>query len=110
MNKTIKIIGIVLFVMFLSVYFSRYNTNYYENRNVLTEEAIVKFEQDIKEGKDISINTYLKEAIAEIMFGKEEKDYNNKASTIGLKLSQGIEIGFKKSLKLLFKCMEGLVE
>ena len=43
MNKTIKIIGIVLFVMFLSVYFSRYNTNYYENRNVLTEEAIVKF-------------------------------------------------------------------
>lgn len=100
MNKTIKIIGIVLFVMFLSVYFSRYNTNYYENRNVLTEEAIVKFEQDIKEGKDISINTYL----------KEEKDYNNKASTIGLKLSQGIEIGFKKSLKLLFKCMEGLVE
>ena len=100
MNKTIKIIGIVLFVMFLSVYFSRYNTNYYENRNVLTEEAIVKFEQDIKEGKDISINTYL----------KEEKDYNNKASTIGLKLSQGIEIGFKKSLKLLFKCMEELVE
>lgn len=100
MNKTIKIIGIVLFVMFLSVYFNRYNTNYYENRNVLTEEAIVKFEQDIKEGKDISINTYL----------KEEKDYNNKASTIGLKLSQGIEIGFKKSLKLLFKCMEGLVE
>ena len=100
MNKTIKIIGIVLFVMFLSVYFSRYNTNYYENRNVLTEEAIVKFEQDIKEGKDISINTYL----------KEEKGYNNKASTIGLKLSQGIEIGFKKSLKLLFKCMEGLVE
>ena len=100
MNKTIKIIGIVLFVMFLSVYFSRYNTNYYENRNVLTEEAIVKFEQDIKEGKDISINTYL----------KEEKDYNNKDSTIGLKLSQGIDIGFKKSLKLLFKCMEGLVE
>ena len=61
---------------------------------------MVRFEQDIKEGKDISINTYL----------KEEKDYNNKASTIGLKLSQGIEIGFKKSLKLLFKCMEGLVE
>ena len=86
MNKTIKILGVILIIMFLSVYFSRYNTNYYENRNVLTEEAIVKFEQDIKEGKDISINTYL----------KEEKDYNNKASTIGLKLSQGIEIGFKK--------------
>ena len=100
MSKTIKLLGIILVIMFLSVYFSRYNTNYYENRNVLTEEAIVKFEQDIKEGKDISINTYL----------KEEKDYNNKASTIGLKLSQGIEIGFKKSLKLLFKCMEGLVE
>lgn len=100
MNKTLKVLGVILVIMFLSVYFSRYNSNYYANQNVLTEEAIVKFEQDIKEGKDISINTYL----------KEEKDYNNKASTIGLKLSQGIEIGFKKSLKLLFKCMEGLVE
>ena len=100
MNKTIKILGLLLVIMFLSVYFSRYNTNYYENRNVLTEEAILKFENDVKEGKNININSYL----------KEEKDYNNKLSTIGIKTSNIIEKSFKKTLKFLFKQLGGLVE
>ena len=100
MNKTLKIVGVLLVIMFLSVYFSRYNSNYYANQNVLTEEAIVKFEQDIKEGKDITVSSYL----------KEEKNYDNKLSEIGLKISNGIETGFKKGLKFIFKCMEGLVE
>ena len=34
---------------------------YYENKNVLTEEAIIQFEKDIKEGKNINVSTYLKE-------------------------------------------------
>lgn len=100
MNKTLKVLGVILVIMFLSVYFSRYNNNYYANQNILTEEAIVKFEQDIKEGKDITVSSYL----------KEEKNYDNKLSEIGMKISNGIEIGFKKGLKFLFKCMEGLVE
>ena len=100
MIKTLKLFGVILFVMFLAVYFSRYNTNYYENKNVLTEEAIVRFEQDIKEGKDITVSSYL----------KEEKNYDNKLSETGMKLSNGIEIGFKKGLKFIFKFMEGVVE
>ena len=100
MNKTLKIVGVLLVIMFLSVYFSRYNSNYYENQNVLTEEAIVKFEQDINEGKDITVSSYL----------KEEKNYDNKISEIGLKISNTIEAGFKKCLKFIFKCMEGVVE
>lgn len=100
MNKTIKILGLLLVIMFLSVYFSRYNNSYYENRNVLTEEAILKFENDVKEGKNININSYL----------KEEKDYNNKLSTIGIKTSNIIEKSFKKTLKFLFKQLGGLVE
>ena len=100
MNKTLKIVGVLLVIMFLSVYFSRYNSNYYENQNVLTEEAIVKFEQDINEGKDITVSSYL----------KEEKNYDNKISEIGLKISNTIEVGFKKGLKFIFKCMEGVFE
>ena len=100
MNKTLKIVGVLLVIMFLSVYFSRYNSNYYENQNVLTEEAIVKFEQDINEGKDITVSSYL----------KEEKNYDNKISEIGLKISNKIEVGFKKGLKFILKCMEGVVE
>ena len=30
MIKTLKLFGVILFVMFLAVQFSRYNTNYYE--------------------------------------------------------------------------------
>ena len=100
MNKTLKIVGVLLVIMFLSVYFSRYNSNYYENQNVLTEETIVKFEQDKNEVKDITVSSYL----------KEEKNYDNKISEIGLKISNTIEIGFKKGLKFIFKCMEGVVE
>lgn len=100
MNKTIKLLGLILVIMFLSVYFSRYNNSYYENRNVLTEEAIIKFENDLKEGKEIDVNAYL----------KEEKDYNNKLSTIGIKTSNIIEKGFKKTLKFLFSKLSGLVE
>lgn len=100
MNKTLKIIGVFLVIMFLSVYLSRYNSNYYVNQNVLTEEAIQKFEQDIKEGKDITVSSYL----------KEEKNYDNKLSDLGKKISNGIETGFKKGLKFIFNSMEGLVE
>ena len=100
MNKTIKLLGIILVIMFLSVYFSRYNSNYYVNQNALTEEAIIKFEEDIKEGKDITVSSYL----------KEEKNYENKLSKLGKNLSSGIETGFKKGLKLIFKCMEGIIE
>ena len=100
MNKTIKLLGSMLVIMFLSVYFSRYNNSYYENKNVLTEEAIVQFEKDVKEGKNVNVSTYL----------KEEKDYSNKASSIAMKTSNFIELGFKKTLKLLFKTLGGLVE
>ena len=100
MNKTIKLLGIILVIMFLSVYFSRFNNSYYENKNVLTEEAIIQFEKDIKEGKNINVSTYL----------KEEKDYSNKVSNVGMKTSNFIEKGFKKTLKFLFNCLGGLIE
>ena len=100
MNKTIKLLGSLLVIMFLSVYFSRFNSSYYENKNILTEEAIIQFEKDVKEGKNINVSTYL----------KEEKDYSNKASSIAMKTSNFIESGFKKTLKLLFKALSGLIE
>ena len=35
---------------------------------------------------------------------------DNKLSETGMKISNGIEIGFKKGLKFIFKFMEGVVE
>ena len=51
MKRLIKLIGIILLIFFLALYLSSYNTSYYENKNILTEDAIKRFEKDLKEGK-----------------------------------------------------------
>ena len=80
-NKTIKVIFISLLIAFLSLFLSKYNTSYYENKNILTEEAIEKFEKDLKAGKKINPKNYL----------PKEKNYNNKVSNYGRKTSRLIE-------------------
>ena len=91
MNKIIKGIGIIIIIMFLSLYLSKINIETYENKRLLTEEAIIKYEKDLKEGKNILENNYI----------VEEKNYNNKPSELGRKASKLIENSFKKGLKLL---------
>lgn len=95
MKNLIKYIFITLLILFFSLYFSRYNNTYYENKNILTEEAIKQFEIDIKNNKTINVKDYI----------KEEKNYNNKASNLGLKTSRLIEKLFNKTLKLLIKIL-----
>lgn len=95
MNKIIKGTGIIIMVMFLSLYLSKFNIETYENKRLLTEEAIIKYEQDLKEGKNILENNYI----------PEEKNYNNKPSQIGRKVSNTIESSFKKALKMLMKIL-----
>ena len=59
MKRLIKLIGIILLIFFLALYLSSYNTSYYENKNILTEDAIKRFEKDLKEGKKINVNNYI---------------------------------------------------
>ena len=93
MNKILKVLGLILIIFFLSLYFSKYNNNYYNDKSNLTEEAIKRYEKDLKEGKSINSNNYK----------VVEKDYNNKASIIGLKTSKLIEDTFSYGLKHLMK-------
>ena len=95
MNKTIKIILIIITIYFLSLYFSNYNNNYYQNKTNLTEEAIKEYEKDLKENKSIVSKNYI----------PKEKCYNNKASSIGIKTSNFIEKIINRSLKYLAKYM-----
>ena len=96
MKKTIKIIIIVIIIFFFSLYFSRYTNHYYRNNTTLTEEAIKKYEKDLKEGKKINSNNY-----------KElEKNYNNNITKIGIKTSQIIEKTFTTSIKFMIKYLE----
>lgn len=96
MNKIIKVILIGISIFFLSLYFSTYNNTYYETKAYLTEEAIKKYEKDLKEGKNITSKNYI----------PEEKNYNNKVSKLGLKTSNFIDKLINKSLKYLAKYLE----
>lgn len=96
MNKIIKIVLLIITILFLSLYFSNYSNEYYETKTYLTEEAIRKYENDLKENKTIIPNKYL----------PKEKNYNNKASKIGLNSSNFLEKVINKSLKYIAKYLD----
>lgn len=64
-----------------------------ENKTVLTDEAIIRFEKDLKNGKKINPSDYI----------IKEKDYNNKACKIGLKISKIIENSFKNGFHFILR-------
>lgn len=63
-KKLIKFFGLLIIFIFLCSYFIEMS-GYYEynlqNRKNLTEEQMKQFEEDVKEGKEIDIDSYLKE-------------------------------------------------
>lgn len=95
-NHIMKVIFMILIVLFIGLYISQIS-GYYEytesKKTTLTKEAIEKFEKDVKNGKEIQAKNYL----------EEEKEYNNKASKLGMKVSTVIEKSFNKSMNYLFK-------
>ena len=76
---------------------------YYEytssKKNVLTEEAIKKFEEDVKSGKEIIASNYI----------EEEKDYKNKASKIGIEISNFVSNTYDTIMTYLFKQLENTI-
>lgn len=98
MNKWIKAILEVLFLFFLSLYIGKYTINYNENKKILTDQAILEYEADLKEGKDIVSKNYQ----------EPEKDYNNRVSQAGRKLSNIVEEVFNKAFHYLMKYLEHL--
>ena len=96
MNRVIRIILIIIIILFLSLYFSNYSNKYYQNKTYLTEEAIKTYEKDLKNGKNIVSKNYI----------PKEKDYNNKASKLGLKSSSFLEKIINTSLKYMAKYLE----
>ncbi len=83
-NWFLKLIG-VLFVIYLSLTIA-INTGYYEakvnEKTIITEENMKKFEEDVKNGKEIDINDYIGETV---------KDYSSNTSKAGIKLAKVVE-------------------
>ncbi len=101
-NHLFIIIMTLLFITFISLYFSQIN-GYYEytqyNKKTITEESMKQFESDIEAGKDINIENYLKDSY---------KDYSNNMSNLGNKTSSTIEGFMTTGIKRIFKVFAAL--
>ena len=105
MNKKIfKTIIYLIIIIFLCSYFIE-TSGYYEynlqNRKNLTEEGIKKFEQDVKEGKEIDINNYLT---------KKNIDYSNKLTKTTSQMSIKLNNYLKEFLTNGLNIFEKLVK
>lgn len=87
MKKIVKIFGLILICFFIITFLNR--DNYYDNNSVISDEAITRFEADLKSGKNINPKDYM----------KEKKNYNNKTTILFLKFSKTIEKVVNKGLK-----------
>ncbi|MBQ6285771.1 MAG: hypothetical protein IJK67_05675 [Bacilli bacterium] len=90
---------LILFIIFLIVYLTK-ESGYYQykahNKAVLTEENIKRFEKDVEEGKNVTINDYV---ISDYV------DYSNSITDLGYNIGKFTENimnkGIKKTLKIL---------
>ncbi len=101
-NKVFEYIIVVLFISFIAVYMSnKYGYLEYINRRqvVLTHEQIEKFEQDIKNGKDITLENY----------AYTKKDYQNKLSKAGLGVSKGVAAIIKRGVEGFFSGIDKII-
>lgn len=102
-NNFFKIIFIILSVSFITLYISN-STGYFEYHQrqnvVLTDEKIKQFEEDVKNGINLDLESYLEST---------KKNYNNKASGFGLFLSNKIEEYAKASIEVAFEFLSELL-
>jgi len=93
----------VSFVTFLTMYIAN-QYGYFEYRRseqvILTEEQIRKFEQDVKDGKEIDMETYLVNT---------NKNYQTKLSKTGLFISNGISNTVKNGVENFFNAINKMV-
>ena len=99
-----KIIFVFSFVSFITFYISL-KSGYYEYNNrkkmTFTSEQITQFEDDVKNGKNIDIESYLKNS---------NKNYQNKISKLTLDISLGISKYTKKGINIIFKKIGNAIE
>lgn len=98
-----RIVIFTLLILYSTLYVTQ-ALGYYEysnsKTNALTNDAIKKFESDVKSGKNIKASDYI----------KKENDYNNNLSKSGLALSNFIENVFDEIMGYIFKEINKVVD
>ena len=91
-----RIVVFTLLILYSTLYIMQ-ALGYYEysnnKNNTLTNEAIKRFENDIKMGKNVKASDYR----------NKKNDYNNKISRSGLAISNLIENIFDNAMGFVFK-------
>lgn len=102
LNDLFKFTCALIFLLFLSLYFTTLG-GYYEynlsKKNTLTEEAIKRFEEDVKAGKQIIASNYI----------TTPTDYSNKATKVATKVSNTISDVFNAVMKFVFKELNNMI-
>lgn len=105
MNKKLfKSLFFLCFIAFLIAYIIE-ETGYYEynlqNKTILTNEQMKKFEEDTKNGKDVTLEDYLVHT---------EKDYTTHLTNSTNKVSEEVNILLKNGIEGVFKVLGKFVE
>ena len=93
-NKLFRLILLSLFIIYIGLYIA-YESKL-NNKVRLTNESIRQFEKDVEDGKNVTIEDYLKD---------ETVDYSNKVSKLGLKFSKTTEDFMSDGLSKIFKVL-----
>lgn len=100
-NIILKILAF-LFIIYVALLIANMS-GYYEakvrDKVEITEEGIKEFETAIKNGEDIDINSFLK---------IENNDYSSKMSKLGDNVTNIIERGLEKSMKIVGSILKSL--
>lgn len=103
-GKPFRVILIVLFIVFISLYVSQ-ATGYYDyqqyQKTEITAEKMKQFEKDVKDGKNIDLEDYLED---------KTHNYNSKLSTAGLNVSNSIKNFAQKGIGGAFNFLARLLE
>ena len=96
MKNGFKIGLAILIILYLVLFFS-YRNGYYIDKNkeksLLTEAKIKEYEEDLKNGVDVSKKDYV--VVSE--------SYDNPYTRLSLAISKKIESGFDKIIKYFFR-------
>ncbi len=100
-NPFLRILGL-LFLGFISLYIAL-ESGYYEakvsKKTAMTAESIQKFEEDVKNGNPIDVNTYIFE---------EKKDYSNHTTDAAVFIGAKVEDFMSKGITEIFGVVKSL--
>lgn len=103
-NKIFKLLFIIVLIIFIISYAIE-KSGYYEynlhNKSVMTSEAMKKFEEDVKNGKNVTVEDYITDSTT---------DYTTTLSHNTNKFSLGVNKVLKKGIEKIFKVIGSFVE